>query len=419
MRHHTLRALAACWLIVALSGSAVRGKVPTDRPELGPFEDEEESRKHGASVESLPSEKASMPADELVEKSKSRFQDPYFQSTLKEYWRKTLLDIRNLGPRINMTASGSSESLYSQWKQLLDDSQFSSTSSRRSTADEKSRSFARNSSFLSTQRPWTYQKRFEGFLSWDRLVQEWSDEIQDYLDRVQDESLSSGEYPMSSYGVPREVIQAESASASGSEVKVDVSIDDSNTELVDELDVTSTAETTKKVALPIPKPAQAGQEVLPHTDLSDLSKRIWIVTTASMPWRTGTAVNPLLRAAYLCSKERTDAGGGVSLMLPWLERQSDQDRVYGQSKGFASKEEQTEYIRAWLRESAGLRLASEDLNIEWYTAWQNPVENSIYSMGDITALIPEDACDIMILEEPVSGRGKVFPNLAFCSWFQS
>jgi hypothetical protein len=375
----------------------VRGDLPTDRPEASPFEDDDESGKVEASVESLPAEKESTPADELLEKSKSRFQDPYFQSTLKEYWRKTLLDIRNLGPRINMTSSGSSDSLYSQWKQLLDDSQFTSTSNRRSAGDMKSRSLLGNSTFLSTQRPWPYQKRFEGFLSWDRLVQEWSDEIQDYLDRIQDESLSSGEYLMSSYGVPREVIQAQSTSGSG------VEVGDSTDNAVDESDATSAAEATKKVALPIPKPAQPGQEVLPHTDLSDLSKRIWIVTTASMPWRTGTAVNPLLRAAYLCSKERTEGGGSVSLMLPWLERKSDQDRVYGQSKGFTSREEQTDYIRTWLRESAGMRLASEDLNVEWYTAWQNPVENSIYSMGDITALISDDACDIMILEEPVSG----------------
>lgn len=356
-----------------------------------------------------------MSAAERMEKSKSRFQDPYFQSTLKEYWRKTLLDIRNLGPRINMTSSGSSDSLYSQWKQLLDDSQFTSASNRRRDTDGKSRSTSRNETFLFTQRPWPYQRRFEGFLSWDRLVQEWSDEIQDYLDRIQDESLSSGEYPMSSYGVPKDVIQAESAGG-GSGFEVDAGSDDSNSQVVDEFDAASAAETTKKAALPIPKPAQAGQKVLPHTDLSDPSKRLWIVTTASLPWRTGTAVNPLLRAAYLCSKERTDAAGSVTLMLPWLERQSDQDRVYGQSKGFASREEQTDFIRAWLRDSAGLRLASEELNIEWYTAWQNPVENSIYSMGDITALIPDDACDIMILEEPVSGGAEVlFPFWPLCN----
>ena len=32
--------------------------------------------------------------------------------------------------------------------------------------------------------------------------------------------------------------------------------------------------------------------------------------------------------------------------------------------------------------------------------WQNKAENSVYSMGDITALIPKDEVDICILEEP-------------------
>jgi hypothetical protein len=330
-----------------------------------------------------------------IEQSKMNFQDPEFQSTLKDYWRKTLLEIRNLGPRINMTSPTASGgyTFHNQWKQLLDDSQ----SNRRKSWTGEGNNMpvdANEKDLLGAQEPRTRYRRFEGFLSWDRLVQEWTDEIQDYLDKIQDESLASGEYPMSSFGVPREVIQTESRSVEVVEPLLD---DDLDSVSVEPLSTT----TGKKVTLPIPKPASPDQEVLPHTNLADLTKRIWIVTTASLPWRTGTAVNPLLRAAYLCSQERTDAGGSVTLMLPWLERPGDQERVYGKSKGFETKENQTEFIRNWLRESAGLILASEQLNIEWYTAWQNPVENSLYSMGDITALIPEGACDIIILEEPV------------------
>ena len=145
--------------------------------------------------------------------------------------------------------------------------------------------------------------------------------------------------------------------------------------------------------------AQDGEKILPHTDISDKSKQIWIVTTATLPWMTGTAVNPLLRAAYM-TEGRKEAGGSVTLMLPWLERQQDQASVYGADEQFDSPKHQEAFIRDWLRHKAKMPEASEQLNIEWYTAWQNKAENSLYSMGDITALIPADKVDICILEEP-------------------
>lgn len=148
-----------------------------------------------------------------------------------------------------------------------------------------------------------------------------------------------------------------------------------------------------------PRPAKDGEAVLPHTDISDKSKNIWIVTTAALPWMTGTAVNPLLRAAYLTAG-RKEADGSITLMIPWLELESDREAIYGKHRNFQSPEEQEEWIRTWLRETADMERASVELNIKWYTGRVEKLENSVYSMGDITALLPEDEVDICVLEEP-------------------
>lgn len=87
-------------------------------------------------------------------------------------------------------------------------------------------------------------------------------------------------------------------------------------------------------------------------------------------------------------------------MLPWLERPDDQVSVYGQDNVFESPEDQERYIRDWLRSSANMPEASEELGIAWYIGWHNKIENSVYSMGDITALLPGDEVDICVLEEP-------------------
>mmetsp|Transcript_21688 Transcript_21688/g.45245 ORF Transcript_21688/g.45245 Transcript_21688/m.45245 type:complete len:598 (+) Transcript_21688:128-1921(+) len=142
-------------------------------------------------------------------------------------------------------------------------------------------------------------------------------------------------------------------------------------------------------AAPTPLPGTP----LPHTDLLSPSLDVTIVTSASLPWLTGTSVNPLLRAAYLL---RARGGSGVNIMLPWLERREDQDKVY--MRVFQGKEDQENFVRSWLAKEAGMPAEAEALSITWYPARHQPSENSVYSMGDITALCPPSS--ICILEEP-------------------
>jgi hypothetical protein len=88
---------------------------------------------------------------------------------------------------------------------------------------------------------------------------------------------------------------------------------------------------------------------------------------------TGTAVNPLLRAAYLANEGEPEgeasgrggdaagasaSGGGgkrrhVTLLLPWLNK-SDQERVFPGAVTFDSPDDQEAFVREWAQKRTGL-----------------------------------------------------------------
>lgn len=368
---------------------------------------------------------------ESISKTTNSLQDASVEEIRKQYWQKALADIRNmsLGFTKNREENGFGGGILGQeWKFGIEQNPIvlGAPTNDTSTVAVVDTNAGESLDINNITIPVSSRRgRFEGFMSWERMLQEWADDVQEYLEEVERESTGV-DYAFGNFGRSAKISNVESVR----EEKINDDIESeemtfTSSDAVDEsLGPESATETTKssttksesetdaedvtepsqkdshgRIPLPIPSPAQPGEAVLPETDLSDLSKRVEIITTASLPWRTGTAVNPLLRAAYL-TLGRTAAGGSVTLMLPWLERRSDQEKVYGPSQTFDSPEEQEAYIRDWLRNTANMPEAAEDLRIRWYTAWQNPAENSIYSMGDITALIPPDEVDICILEEP-------------------
>ncbi|CAN6887471.1 unnamed protein product [Brassica oleracea var. botrytis] len=128
----------------------------------------------------------------------------------------------------------------------------------------------------------------------------------------------------------------------------------------------------------------------PETPVS--KRHVAIVTTASLPWMTGTAVNPLFRAAYLAKSAKQS----VTLVVPWL-CESDQELVYPNNLTFSSPEEQESYIRTWLEERIGFKA---DFKISFYPGKFSKERRSIFPAGDTSQFIPSKDADIAILEEP-------------------
>jgi len=133
----------------------------------------------------------------------------------------------------------------------------------------------------------------------------------------------------------------------------------------------------------------------PDSDLRNGGRRIAVVTTAALPWMTGTAVNPLLRAAYLSNK-----GYEVTLLLPWLPREQ-QEMLFPRGLIFERPSEQEQYSRWWLANRANVQVSSK-LKIRWYPGFYEDDLGAIIQRGDVdlARLVPENERDVVILEEP-------------------
>jgi len=86
-------------------------------------------------------------------------------------------------------------------------------------------------------------------------------------------------------------------------------------------------------ASPVPPP-HVSNPLPPHVLRSSLlppspypARNITLITTACLPWLTGTAINPILRACYLRGMQMEEGRGGrVSILVPWLEEGQNQVR---------------------------------------------------------------------------------------------
>lgn len=123
-----------------------------------------------------------------------------------------------------------------------------------------------------------------------------------------------------------------------------------------------------------------------------MKNHIAIFTTASLPWMTGTAVNPLFRAAYLSKSGEWE----VTLLIPWLSLK-DQGLVYPNKITFSSPLDQEQYVRNWLEERTEF---PSRFSIRFYPGKFSLDKRSILPIGDITEWVPDEEAFIAVLEEP-------------------
>lgn len=111
-----------------------------------------------------------------------------------------------------------------------------------------------------------------------------------------------------------------------------------------------------------------------------------VVTTASLPSITGTAVDIPFRAAHLARSEKQNA----MLLVPWLCK-SDQELIFPNHLSLSSPEDQDLYICNWLEERIGFKA---DFRISFYPGKFSKERPRITPSRDTSQFIPSRDADV-------------------------
>ncbi|KAK9789576.1 hypothetical protein WJX73_004366 [Symbiochloris irregularis] len=173
---------------------------------------------------------------------------------------------------------------------------------------------------------------------------------------------------------------------------------DREAEAIEKVLRTKDRESKEKIARPLGKMQREAMKRrlkarrLQKSSLREPGRNVAIFTTAALPWMTGTAVNPLLRAAYLARDDKRK----VTLVIPWLAP-SDQRIIFPNNLEFDKPAQQEEWVRAWVDKRTSFPC---NFKIAFYSGRYAPEKMSILPVGDPTEYIPDSEADVAILEEP-------------------
>ena len=171
-------------------------------------------------------------------------------------------------------------------------------------------------------------------------------------------------------------------------------------------DVSSSTEGTETARRPVATKTTKSTQTTKTTDvrakterraekissLRESGRAVAIVTTASLPWMTGTAVNPLLRAAYLSKRGAHD----VTLVVPWLPP-AEQALIHP-AVIFQTPEAQAAYVRQWVKDRCGFE--PTNMKLDFYPGRYATDKYSIIPVGDVSSYITSARRDVAVLEEP-------------------
>lgn len=176
-----------------------------------------------------------------------------------------------------------------------------------------------------------------------------------------------------------------------------------------EIDTSLVVEDEERFVTPLAQEQQFTTPLSSSSSCSSLEYSFFSFPDVAAPVQGGrVSVSPLENESLtpdnitpvIDTAENIHVDGHVTLVIPWLQDKKDRLMLYGSTSTFEESSEQESFIRKWLENEAGMPFEAKKLKILFYPARFHTYANSIFALGDICDMIPNENADVCILEEP-------------------